>query len=281
MKTTKTIEYTKIGKNKLSYVQSMREAFFDLVKNTYLIQLMIRRDFQASYQGSLLGVFWRILFPLLPIAVYLILQIVGLLHSSSEMPRAVYLVCGLSFWQLFSSTFLAISNRLVDQAAIIKKANIALVAIYASSLGQIVFDLGIRAILLLIVLAYYNIVPGVVWLWALFLSFIICLLALAMGIFFSFFVAFSKDVKNLLQIIMQYAVFLSAVIFPIPATSFLYSVVKYNPMFYLIEAIRTAIYSNEIIFVKECMLVACFAFLLLVFVVNKIYELQRWILKGL
>ena len=275
------VELKPIQKNDFSLVQTSLRLFSDIFKYQYLIKLLIQREFKASYMESLLGIVWKLITPLLPLGVYLVLQSVGLLHGSLAMPKIVYLICGLSFWHLFASTALVIAGRLVDQASTLKKIKIPFVVLYISALGQILFDFLVRFSLLALVVLYFRIVPSFSWLWLIVVMLSLLSLGFAFGILTSLFVVYAKDFKNALQIFLQYFVFLSSVLFPVPENPIFKSFVMYNPLHYLIESARSMIYFSELVYVEQtlCILLVSIASLLLL--VQKIYQVERYLIKGL
>ena len=59
--------------------------YADLLRYRELFSNLFRRDFQAKYKGSLLGVFWSLLNPLVLLGVYLL--VFGVIFARNETPR--------------------------------------------------------------------------------------------------------------------------------------------------------------------------------------------------
>src|SRR5688572_27430079 len=78
-------------------------------------------NFKASYRQSFLGIIWKIILPLVPVVVYVILQLLGLLRQNSSMAPALYVVIGMTFWQLFASSILTIMASSTKDRAVLKK----------------------------------------------------------------------------------------------------------------------------------------------------------------
>src|SRR6478735_7383082 len=95
--------------------------YADLVRYRELFGNLFRRDLQAKYKGSLLGVFWSLLNPLLLLGVYLVVFGV-LLPSPKTIPHyPLYLLAGLSCWIFFSVALQSAARSLIDSAELIKK----------------------------------------------------------------------------------------------------------------------------------------------------------------
>lgn len=94
--------------------------YSDLLHYRELFANLFRRDFQAKYKGSLLGVFWSLLNPLVLLGVYLV--VFGLLLKNGQIPHyPVYLLAGLACWTFFSVSLQSAARSMVDSAELIKK----------------------------------------------------------------------------------------------------------------------------------------------------------------
>src|SRR5882757_9922921 len=95
--------------------------YSDLLRYRELFANLFRRDFQAKYKGSLLGIFWSLLNPLVLLGVYLVVFGV-LLKSPKTIPHyPLYLLAGLACWIFFSVALQSAARSLVDSAELIKK----------------------------------------------------------------------------------------------------------------------------------------------------------------
>ena len=93
--------------------------YADLVRYRELFANLFRRDFQAKYKGSALGVLWSLLNPLMLLGVYLL--VFGLIFPSKIPHYPLYLLAGLASWIFFATSLQAASRSLIDSAELIKK----------------------------------------------------------------------------------------------------------------------------------------------------------------
>jgi ABC-type polysaccharide/polyol phosphate export permease len=94
--------------------------YADLVRYRELFANLFRRDFQAKYKGSLLGVVWSLLNPLVLLGVYLV--VFGVLFQNKEIRHyPIYLLSGLACWLFFSVSLQSAARSMVDSAELIKK----------------------------------------------------------------------------------------------------------------------------------------------------------------
>ena len=93
--------------------------------NLSLLIELTKRDFTERYSGSVLGVFWTFLWPLVNIFVYIVIfsQVMGarLQGSSSTYSYGIYLVAGILPWTAFANTVSRSATVLVDKKHIISK----------------------------------------------------------------------------------------------------------------------------------------------------------------
>src|SRR3954470_18184258 len=94
--------------------------YADLYRYRELFANLFRRDFQAKYKGSVLGIFWSLLNPLVLLGVYLV--VFGLLFQNKHIAHyPVYLLAGLACWLFFSVSLQTAARSMVDSAELIKK----------------------------------------------------------------------------------------------------------------------------------------------------------------
>jgi ABC-type polysaccharide/polyol phosphate export permease len=94
--------------------------YADLVRYRELFANLFRRDFQAKYRGSVLGIVWSLVNPLALMAVYLV--VFSLLWKGATIAHyPLYLLAGLTCWLFFSISVEAAARSLLDSAELIKK----------------------------------------------------------------------------------------------------------------------------------------------------------------
>jgi lipopolysaccharide transport system permease protein len=96
--------------------------YADLVRYRELFGNLFRRDVQAKYRGSLLGLAWTLANPVLLMAVYLLVfSVLWKTPFGSGGHYALFLLVGLSAWIFFASAVQSASRSLLDNANLIRK----------------------------------------------------------------------------------------------------------------------------------------------------------------
>jgi ABC-type polysaccharide/polyol phosphate export permease len=96
--------------------------YADVLRYWELFGSLFRRDLRAKYKGSVLGLAWSLLHPLVLMAVYLF--VFSLLWKVAEVGSGDYwlfLLCGLPAWVFFSTAAQGSSRSLIENANLIRK----------------------------------------------------------------------------------------------------------------------------------------------------------------
>src|SRR5207237_6873301 len=124
---------------------------------------LFRREFQAKYKGSLLGVAWSLLNPLVLLGVYLV--VFGVLIKNGDVPHyPIYLLAGLACWIFFSVSLQAASRSMIDSAELIRKVRFPrqLVAFSMVATQAVTYTL-MLAILIVVSLIFVPEARSTVW----------------------------------------------------------------------------------------------------------------------
>ena len=94
--------------------------YADLLRYRELFGNLFRRDLQTRYKGSVLGVAWSLVNPLVLMGIYVL--VFSVLWKVAKIPHyALYLLVGLAVWLFFSSSLTMASRSLVASAPLVKK----------------------------------------------------------------------------------------------------------------------------------------------------------------
>jgi lipopolysaccharide transport system permease protein len=90
-----------------------------------LILTLTKRELTARYKGSLLGLLWAILTPVVMIAIFTLI-FAGIFHakfgnSNSRWDYALYLFCGLLPWNAFQEAAQLSATTIVSHANLVKR----------------------------------------------------------------------------------------------------------------------------------------------------------------
>jgi lipopolysaccharide transport system permease protein len=123
--------------------------YADLVRYRELFANLFRRDFQAKYKGSVLGVVWSLLNPLALLGVYLL--VFGLLWQGGDIPHyPLYLLAGLVCWIFFATSLQTAARSMIDSAELIKKVRFPRQLVAFSVVATQLVTFGVMLVVLIV-----------------------------------------------------------------------------------------------------------------------------------
>jgi homopolymeric O-antigen transport system permease protein len=207
-----------------------------------LLYFLTWRDVKVRYKQTLLGAAWAIIQPFFMMVVFTLFF--GRLAAipSDGVPYPVFTYCALLPWQLFAHALSESSNSLVSNERLITKVYFPrLVVPIAAVFGGLV-DFVFAFVVLLGMMAYYGITPGLAILTLPFFILLAIMTALGVGLWLSALNVKYRDVRYTIVFLTQLWFFLTPVVYPssiVPERwRVLYGV---NPMAGVVEGFRWAL----------------------------------------
>src|SRR5471030_2059824 len=138
--------------------------YLDLFRYRELFANLFRRDFQAKYKGSALGIVWSLVNPLVLLGVYLL--VFGVIFTGQTITHyPIYLLAGLASWIFFAVSMQSAARSMVDSAELIKKVRSPRQLVAFSMVAtQAVTYAVMMAILLVLSVAFVPGARATVWL---------------------------------------------------------------------------------------------------------------------
>lgn len=94
----------------------------DLLRYRYLFEQMVRRELRQKYQGSVLGIAWYLVNPLVLMGAYYFMFGVALKPGFEHPDYPLFLMVGIVVWIFFSQSLISAAPSLLDQGSLIRKA---------------------------------------------------------------------------------------------------------------------------------------------------------------
>jgi homopolymeric O-antigen transport system permease protein len=231
----------------------MTTVYGDLVRYRELFGNLFRRDVQAKYRGSLLGLAWTLANPVLLMAVYLLVfSVLWKTPFGSEGHYALFLLVGLSAWIFFATSVQAASRSMLDNANLIRKTRFPRQLLPLSVVATHLISFGVMLLVLLAVnFALLPRVRATEWLalpLGLAVVAVTCGLALAIA---SLNVLF-RDLEFLVSALLLPLFFLTPVLYPLNAPQiagrdWVIDLIHWaNPLSPLIEALRDPLFYGRV-----------------------------------
>lgn len=225
----------------------------ELFQSRELIWKLSKNDFKKRYAGSYLGFLWALVQPIVTVLMYWIVfdrvfqtrsQLVA---SGVEVPYVLYLTAGLVPWFYFSEAITNGTNALLEYSYLVKKVvfNISILPIIKLIAATFihVFFVGV----LLIVAMFYGYYPSIYTTQVIYYSFCLFVLVLAGSYCTCAVVVFFRDLAQIINIGLQVGMWATPILWNIDMleNDKLITLFKLNPLVYIVNGYRNAIYGDE------------------------------------
>jgi len=213
--------------------------FHELWQFRELIYFFVWRDIKVRYKQTAIGAAWAILQPALAMIVFA-LFFGKLAHMPTEgLPILVFYYSGLLPWMYFSNSLTNATSTIVQNQNIITKVYFPRLALPISAVLSGLVDFAIGCLLLVPLMAYYRVRPGMPLLLLPVFLLLTVLMAIGAGLWLSAMNAIYRDVRYVVPFLVQFWLFASPVAYAssiVPAKwRWLYGL---NPMAGIIEGFR-------------------------------------------
>lgn len=225
----------------------------ELFQSRELIWKLSKNDFKKRYAGSYLGFLWALVQPVVTVLMYYIVfdkvfqTRSQMIASGVEVPYVLYLTAGLVPWFFFSEAITNGTNALLEYSYLVKKVvfNISILPIIKLIAATFihVFFVGV----LLVVAAVYGYYPTIYTLQVVYYSFCLFILVLAMSYCTCAVVVFFRDLAQIINIGLQVGMWATPILWDIGMLrdDHIIMLFKLNPLTYIVNGYRNAIYGNE------------------------------------
>lgn len=203
----------------------------------------VERELRLRYTGSVLGVAWNLLEPLALVLIYVVvfgeLMRARLPGSRGPHDYGVYVLAGMLVWLAFSQIIGRCINLFIDNANLLKKAAFPRVTLVASAIASSLVDVGLIALVFVVVLVAIGRFPGAIALTLLVPLAITVVLATGIGIFAGTLNVLFRDVGHVTTIGLQFWFWLTPIVYPrsiLPEA--VRAVIDWNPLTPLVAAFQ-------------------------------------------
>ena len=217
-----------------------------LVRYRLLIHSLVARELKARYRGSVLGFFWSFVNPVLLLLTYWLVFTFMLpaVRSPDVEPYFVFLFCGILPWAWFNSAILEASGVLIAGGNLLKKvlfpAEVLPIVTVLANMVQ--FLLGLP-ILLAVLAATGHLAPS-----ALLLPLPVLvqlLLTLGLALLVSALTVHFRDIQNILSHLLHVWFFATPVLYVLPPSGTLRTVLRFNPMSHVIISYQEMLFRGH------------------------------------
>ena len=210
-----------------------------------LLHTLMMRDIQVLYKQAALGAAWAIIQPVFAVVVFTIVFGNFAKMPSDGIPYPIFAFAAVLPWTYFAEATRRASTGLVDDADLVRKVYFPRLIIPLAKVSAPLLDFAIAFCVLIIMMAFYGVMPSVKLLAIVPLILVAAALALAIGLWLGPINVRFRDVKHTVPFMLQIGMYASPIVYPLsqvpPEWKALYSL---NPMVGVIEGFRWAVFDR-------------------------------------
>jgi lipopolysaccharide transport system permease protein len=211
-----------------------------------LLYFLVWRDVKVRYKQTALGAIWAILQPVFTMVVFsLFFGRLGKIPSDG-LPYPLFSFAALVPWTYFSHGLSQASNSLVGSANLIKKVYFPRLSIPIASVASGLIDFALAFLVLLGMMLYYGIFPGVKVIVLPLLLLLTLVTSLGVSLWLSALNVHFRDVRHVIPFLTQLWLFATPIAYPSSLLSEPWrTVYSINPMVGVVEGFRWALLGTD------------------------------------
>lgn len=248
-------------------------------RNKEIVWSLAVNDFSTKYAGSLFGVFWAFVQPIVTIVIYACVFQYGL-KSQSPVPEVSYIfwfASGMIPWFFLSDGIRAVTNVMIEYSYLVKKVVfeielLPVIKILATLFIHLVF------ICLLFLIAFVNgETVSIHVIQVLYYMFCCVVFVYAIGKITSSLILFFRDLGQIVNIVLDIGLWATPIIWSntiVPEK--MQWIIKINPVFYIVNGYRDS-FVNHVWFYEDIGLTIYFWLITIIFLLigNTIYKKMK------
>ena len=216
---------------------------------------LVMRDLEVKYKGSVIGIFWSLLNPIMMLLIYTVVfrYVIGM--NVKNFP--IFFMCGFLPWIFLSNSVTMSAPSVVNNPNLVRKVYMPRAIIPLSAVMACLVEFVMTLVILLAALPLFGHAPG---LKAFLLPLIVVLQAVfvaGLALLFSASTVHFRDVKHLLDVLLIVWFWLTPIVYPLSKvesldlpypllSSLVAGLINYNPMSVFVSAYRAILLQNTL-----------------------------------
>jgi lipopolysaccharide transport system permease protein len=193
-----------------------------------------------------LGLTWSFIQPLTALGIYTIFFDLLMHMGKSNVPYSLFVMAGISCWNLFSYIVNAASTALISNQHLISKIYFPKIILLLSKILLGLVDFGVSFVILIILLIFFKATPGPeVILLPLFVI-IAIVIGLTLSIWLAALSISYRDLHHIVPYLVNFGIWLTPVFLPVTIIPARYAfLIYFNPLAGVIEGFRWCLFGTN------------------------------------
>ncbi|MFZ0638341.1 MAG: ABC transporter permease [Candidatus Acidiferrales bacterium] len=219
--------------------------FAELWHYRELLWILAKRDIQVRYKQTVLGILWAVIQPFSQMIVFTLLFAKNGFSTDGVIPPVFYF-SGSICWMLFANSLTTAGTSLTSNQNLITKVYFPRLVMPIAACVTGLVDFAISFLLLIVLMAWYHIVPTLTVLLLPAFVALAMLASLAIGLWLSALNVQYRDVRYVINFVVQFWFFVTPVIYPssIVKVHWKRIILGINPMSGVVEGFRWCLFGR-------------------------------------
>ena len=216
--------------NNLRIGKLLKDSLSDISKSRFLSFQLAKRDIQAQYRQSYLGIIWAFVTQLATAFIWIFLNNSGTVRvTDTGIPYPVYAFSGTLLWSIITESINSPMGSTNSAKSILSKINFPKEALVMSGILKLLFNSSIKIILLLFFIFFFGV--GFNWSLLLFPVAVLggILFGTTLGLFFTPLGMLYRDIGRMISFGLGFWMYVTPVVYAIPKTGIMKTVMELNP----------------------------------------------------
>jgi lipopolysaccharide transport system permease protein len=207
-----------------------------------LLYFLVWRDVKVRYKQTAFGVLWVVLQPFITMVIFTVFFGNWANIPSDGVPYPIFVYAALLPWQLFAGSLASSGYSLVTNQHLLTKVYFPRLIIPLSAVFSGLVDFSVSFLILLVLMAYYGIMPAAAVVLLPLFVLLALIAALAAGLWLAALNVQYRDVQYAIPFLIQVWLFLTPIAYPISIVPEQWrALYALNPMVGVVEGFRWAL----------------------------------------
>jgi lipopolysaccharide transport system permease protein len=235
------------AENKHNLKSVLREGLQGYRDGLYLATQIFVREFKAGYRTTYFGALWA-LYPTLSSAIiWIFLRGTGVISSADVgLPYPLYVLAGTTVWAIVTECLSEPLQVFNANQSIITKINFSKEALVILSYFNLLYRTFFKVLLIALLLFFFNISPSFSLLLFLPLLAVVLIALVSIGVLLLPVEILVPDISRLKNAALPFLMYAAPVVYARPESGLLATVIRWNPLTYLIEGLRNSMTGQEV-----------------------------------
>ncbi|MDQ1317650.1 MAG: lipopolysaccharide transport system permease protein [Candidatus Poribacteria bacterium] len=225
----------------------MKEMLSELIQYKHLLFMLTWRDIKIKYKQSIMGFMWAIFMPMVVVLAGVIVKKAFAILSGNPMDiNQIATVSVKSIpWAFFVGSIRFATVSLTGNTNLVTKIYFPREVFPLSAIIANLFDFCIASFVLIVILTIAGVGISIQLLWVPLLLIILILLTVSMGFFLSCANLFFRDVKYIVEVILNFGIFFTPVFYEAQMFGKWEKVILLNPLGPILESLNSVIVFHQ------------------------------------